>query len=69
VSVDIPALHAISPHDVSVHGRKYRFHVAGVKTSFIWASRAPCVRRARRLGLGLEFQTETLPVVHRSCLK
>jgi hypothetical protein len=76
VSVDISALHAISPHDVSVHGRKYRFHVAGVKTSFI-CSRSSALLGiarslrppARRLGLGLEFQTETLPVVHRPCLK
>src|ERR1700730_15836585 len=32
VSVNMPALHAVGPHDVSVHGRQHRFHVAGVET-------------------------------------
>jgi hypothetical protein len=41
-----------------------------------WASRAPCVparvsspNGLGPVGLGLEFQTETLSVVHRPCLK
>ena len=29
---DIPALQAVGPHDILVHGRQHRFHIAGVET-------------------------------------
>ncbi len=32
VSVDMPSFQAVGPHDISVHGREHRFHVAGVET-------------------------------------
>lgn len=32
VPVDMPAFQPVGPHDVPVHGRQQRFHVAGVET-------------------------------------